>query len=491
MIEELINIPPSTSMIDSIRNSSDLTLKKGLSELIDNSIDSGATRIEITVIESGNIEIKDNGCGMDKDDLAKALIYGKSIKQSDRGKIGKYGVGFKHTAIRFSMKTIVKTKKEGFPNIHAIIDWNEIRDSNEWNFPFKRSESVSKSKPGTSIKLLNGSRIGTRVIAQTMRLINEGYHYAIKNGVSIYYNNERLTAKSEPSMITKSLKYWNGEWEGRNYTLSVGIIKNAIKGGLPVKRFHGLTVLCSNKVIIGANVDRGFYDHFEPNVRVFLDLDQNGSKEWTLSTHKDEVLELDDFIESVFYEKILPTLKEAEKVGKELTLSSIQNVINDKLSGLFGGKKVLEKRDFKKRDLNGKGVEPKDSGSKRETADKIDPFLSGSVKSDGVRGLKVFISNIGDQYEMVNVQGVKVFTIRLNTYYEQIKNIVHNSSKNEESILGIVLMAAASYTAQKKPEKYMNMLEGMNEPTDHEIAMRLYSMWMAKININELSSQKA
>lgn len=487
MIEEIINIPPSTSMIDSIRNSSDLTLKKGLSELIDNSIDSGANKIEITVSEAGNIEVKDNGCGMNKDDLAKALIYGKSIKLSDRGKIGKYGVGFKHTTIRFSTKTIVKTKKDGFPTIHAIINWNDIRDSNEWNFPFKRSEGISKAKSGTSIKLLNGSNISARVLSQTMRLINESYHYAIKNGVRIYYNGERLTAKPEPTMMKKSLKSWTSEWKERNYTLSVGIIESTIKGGLPVKRFHGLTVLCSSKVIIGADVERGFRDMFEPNVRIFLELDQSGKKEWTLSTHKDDVLELDEFLESIFTGKILPILKEAEKASEELALSSVQDVLNDKLSGLFGGKKILEKRNVTQKDLNNKGAEPKDTGVKREQAEKIDPLLPGSVKSDGMRGLKVFISNLGEQYEMVTVQGVRVFTIRLNTHYEQMSKVVHNSAKSTDAILSIVLMAAASYVAQKKPERYMNMLEGMGEPTEHEVVMKLFTTWMTKINVLELS----
>ena len=48
-------------------------------------------------------------------------------------------------------------------------------------------------------------------------------------------------------------------------------------------------------------------------------------------------------------------------------------------------------------------------------------------------------------------------------------------------------MSAASYVAQKKPEKYISMLEEMGEPTEHEIAMRLFTTWMTKINVMELS----
>ncbi len=44
-------------------------------ELMENSIDAGATKITVTIEDGGRklISITDNGCGMDADDLAKAF----------------------------------------------------------------------------------------------------------------------------------------------------------------------------------------------------------------------------------------------------------------------------------------------------------------------------------------------------------------------------------------------------------------------------------
>ena len=46
-----------------------------IKELLENSLDAGATRLDIDVLQGGIklIRIKDNGCGITKDDLSLAL----------------------------------------------------------------------------------------------------------------------------------------------------------------------------------------------------------------------------------------------------------------------------------------------------------------------------------------------------------------------------------------------------------------------------------
>ena len=46
-----------------------------LKELIENSLDAGADKIEVQILKGGHelIQVTDNGCGMDKDDLKLAF----------------------------------------------------------------------------------------------------------------------------------------------------------------------------------------------------------------------------------------------------------------------------------------------------------------------------------------------------------------------------------------------------------------------------------
>jgi DNA mismatch repair protein MutL len=54
-------------------------------ELVENSLDAGATRIEVTIEDGGKklISVSDNGCGMDSDDLSRAFVPHATSKLAD------------------------------------------------------------------------------------------------------------------------------------------------------------------------------------------------------------------------------------------------------------------------------------------------------------------------------------------------------------------------------------------------------------------------
>ena len=94
-----------------------------LKELIENAIDAGATRIEITVTAGGRklVSVRDNGCGMAKEDALLSLERQATSKIRDVDDIERIDtLGFRGEAIpsiasvsRFTMTTRTKDSDSG------------------------------------------------------------------------------------------------------------------------------------------------------------------------------------------------------------------------------------------------------------------------------------------------------------------------------------------------------------------------------------------
>jgi DNA mismatch repair protein MutL len=92
-------------------------------ELVENAIDSGASRISVTIEKSGSklISVTDNGCGMDREDALLALETHGTSKLTDDADLMAIGtLGFRGEAIpsiasvsRFTLKTRRKEDREG------------------------------------------------------------------------------------------------------------------------------------------------------------------------------------------------------------------------------------------------------------------------------------------------------------------------------------------------------------------------------------------
>ena len=95
------NVVALDKFIQATRDSGYRGTPSALAELVDNSIQSGATDIAVSVDMEGKFELGggmdisvcDNGCGMDPFTLRQALRFGGSTRFSDRKGLGRFGVG--------------------------------------------------------------------------------------------------------------------------------------------------------------------------------------------------------------------------------------------------------------------------------------------------------------------------------------------------------------------------------------------------------------
>uniref|UniRef100_A0A6J0UMS0 MORC family CW-type zinc finger protein 1 isoform X3 n=1 Tax=Pogona vitticeps TaxID=103695 RepID=A0A6J0UMS0_9SAUR len=89
-----------------------------VAELIDNSRDAGATRLDIFTVNKENVQggfmlcFLDDGCGMSPREATDLIYFGRSSKRANPKMIGHFGNGLKSGSMRIGKDFILFTKKE-------------------------------------------------------------------------------------------------------------------------------------------------------------------------------------------------------------------------------------------------------------------------------------------------------------------------------------------------------------------------------------------
>ena len=134
-------------------------LETALSELLDNSIDADASKIEITYPsklqrkESQLIIINDNGGGMTEEQLINSMTLG-SDRDYDDSEIGYFGIGMKAAIAYLSESVIIKTKTKS-DNFYSILKWDIDVDATSFTIT---KEYTDNGESGTSIIINPGWR---------------------------------------------------------------------------------------------------------------------------------------------------------------------------------------------------------------------------------------------------------------------------------------------------------------------------------------------
>ena len=129
--------------IQATRDSGYKGTESALSELIDNSIQAGATRVAIRMIavEDGfggpgrpktprvaEVAIADNGRGMDAKLLRRALRFGDSDRFNDRSGLGRFGMGLPNASVSQCERVEVYSWQKGREPLWTYIDVKEVSD---------------------------------------------------------------------------------------------------------------------------------------------------------------------------------------------------------------------------------------------------------------------------------------------------------------------------------------------------------------------------
>ncbi|MEV6285628.1 ATP-binding protein [Kribbella sp. NPDC051770] len=95
-VVETINLAPDAGLVKSL--GANHTLESAIADLVDNSLDAGATKVAVRLLTDSErlvqVEVFDNGTGMDSAGVDKAMTLGHQREYSDND-LGHFGIGMK------------------------------------------------------------------------------------------------------------------------------------------------------------------------------------------------------------------------------------------------------------------------------------------------------------------------------------------------------------------------------------------------------------
>jgi hypothetical protein len=223
--------------IKSTRDSGYKNLSAALAELIDNSLESGAKKIEVKIQklpcsqhEKFEIEIVDNGAGMTQVELSHALQFGGSTRFNSRTQFGRYGMGLPNSSLSQCRRVEVitwKTKKEVF---HTFLDVDDVvRNKLSELTPPQRLENYTdqlKSKSGTIVTLKKCDRIAFKYLGSLFKQLHTELGRTFRNhiweGVTIILGDQKVLPL-DPLFIGEGINLQGGKTFGNELTYNIKI----------------------------------------------------------------------------------------------------------------------------------------------------------------------------------------------------------------------------------------------------------------------------
>ncbi|QCF27483.1 ATP-binding protein [Hydrocarboniclastica marina] len=208
--------------IDSMRDNGFLSAAHALAELIDNSIQAEADRVELVAFEvkkeaSGDgrratkridkIGVLDNGKGMTPETLHLALEFGASENRNDRLGIGKFGMGLPNSSISQCKHVEVWSWKSPSETYYTYLDIDEIKDGQLEQIPEPIKKEIPASiasafgetlpKSGTFVLWSKIDRCqwktGSSIYRHTQDIVGRAYrNFLKKDKVSIWFRAAEL-----------------------------------------------------------------------------------------------------------------------------------------------------------------------------------------------------------------------------------------------------------------------------------------------------------
>ncbi|MAJ68059.1 MAG: ATP-binding protein [Alteromonadaceae bacterium] len=215
--------------IDSMRDNGFLSTAHALAELMDNSIQAGADRVELIAFEERSngkkggtraikrvqqIGVLDNGCGMSPETLQLALEFGASENRQDSNGIGKFGMGLPNSSISQCKRVDVWSWQKDNEVFHTYLDIDLIKDGELETIPDPEKREIPKELASACGEKLPPS--GTLVVWSKLDRCNW------VTGKSIFQHTQDIVGRMYRNFIADGavcLRFKSAEYKGSLFLL--------------------------------------------------------------------------------------------------------------------------------------------------------------------------------------------------------------------------------------------------------------------------------
>ena len=208
-------------------NGSNWSAKKAILELIDNSMDAGATNVVISKNKK-DLTITDNGCGTP---VPYCIIDPHNRQDTHGGKgTGQFGIGGAFAAIYLTECGYVEATSvhEGVER-GVYADWATIGDSPDYPTEELFPERPTDSASGTTVKMkVTGYKFGPQVKDALMNDLGVLYKPGLMNGVNITIDGQTVHPPFTPEMVETPRECEVVLSCGMKFTAKMGLLKPGV-----------------------------------------------------------------------------------------------------------------------------------------------------------------------------------------------------------------------------------------------------------------------
>jgi hypothetical protein len=197
-VPEVVNV---RNFLLSVRETGYRSFAHTLAELVDNSVQAGATNVSISLLpdEMGKIVVTDNGAGMAVEALRTALQFGGSTRFGDRSGPGRFGMGLPTSSVSLAKRVDVYSWKDSIV-LHAYLDIDELQRLKDVRLPEPSlvvpPSFLPRTEHGVSVVLSRCDRTGkldgTGQVAQTKFELSRIFRFPLQRYLNLYVNGDKL-----------------------------------------------------------------------------------------------------------------------------------------------------------------------------------------------------------------------------------------------------------------------------------------------------------